>query len=453
MSGTDAATSQTGDDVDVASQEFSPPPLAWVGLAILVVLAFVSFLDRQIIALMVSPIERALHISDTQIGLLQGPAFGLVYPIIAIPFGYAADRYSRQWVIFWSVLFWSFSAMFSGLAHSFGVLFAARVGVALGEASLGPATASLLSDIFPKHRLATVFSVYGSGSILGQAGALAIGGAVISGAKSGIDVPWLGHLAAWQIAFIVTGIPAAVLAWLIFIVPEPRREFESTSSSTTANLRWSEVFEFVRQTWAYLASYTVGQSLLIMVGAGAWTWLPVTMERSFGWTAVRVGSAVGLFTVAFGFTGQLVNGLLVDKMFRRHADAHLRYYVYAAAIVTLSGCLAPLVPNPWIYLAILGPMKFLMNFGGVFAAALQVATPSRLRGRLTALTSAVTGLVGWTLGPTVIAFLTDNLFHDPSKTIWSIALMTGVFMPIAGLIFVLGLRPMREAVRRQTNPR
>jgi MFS family permease len=433
----------------VPRKELSPPPIAWIGLGILVLLAFVSFLDRQIIALMVSPIERNLRISDTQIGLLQGPAFGLAYPIIAIPFGYAADRYSRRWVIFWSVIFWSLSAMYSGLAHSFSVLFAARVGVALGEAALGPATASLLSDIFPKHRLATVFSIYGSGSILGQAGALAVGGAVISWAKSGLDVPWLGHLAAWQIAFILTGVPAAMLAWLIFIVPEPRRAFQSPSSGAAAQPRWSEVFDFMRQTWAYLVCYVVGQSLLIMVGAGVWTWLPVAMERSFGWTAVKIGSAVGLFTAAFGFTGQLANGVMVDRMFRTHDDAHLRYYMFAAAVVTVSGCLAPLVPNPWIYLAILGPMKFLMNFSGVFAAALQVATPSRLRGRITALAAAVTSLVGWTLGPTIVPYFTDNLFHDPCKTIWSIALLTGIFMPIAGVLFALGLRPMGVAVRRQ----
>jgi len=174
------------------------------------------------------------------------------------------------------------------------------------------------------------------------------------------------------------------------------------------------------------------------------------MERSFGWNVVRVGSAVGLFTVAFGLTGQLANGIIVDRMFRRRADAHLRYYVVGAVIATASGCLAPLVPGPWMYLVLLGPMKFLMNFAGVFGAALQVVTPPRLRGRLTALSAAVTGLVGWTLGPSIVAFFTDVVLHDRSKVIWSIALVTGVFMPLAGILFALGLRPMREAVARQT---
>lgn len=430
-------------------REASPPLLAWAGLAILVLLAFVSFLDRQVIALMVSPIERSLRISDSQIGLLQGAAFGLVYPIVAIPFGYAADRYPRRWLIFWCVLLWSMSAMASGLAATFSFLFAARVGVALGEAALGPVTASLLSDIFPKKRLATVFSIYGSGSIVGQAAALVIAGAVISWAKGGFDAPWFGHLAAWQVTFVLTGAPAAILAGLVFVVPEPRRESRQGISVGVPPPRWSEVFDFVRETWAFLACFVVGQSLLMLIGAGTWVWLPAAVERSFGWNPAHVGSVVGLFTLAFGLTGQLANGLIVDKMFQRRGDAHLRYYVFAAVIVTLSGCIAPLGRTPWMYLLLLGPMKFLLNFAGVMNAALQVVTPPRLRGRLTALTSAVIGLVGWTLGPSMVTFVSDVVLHDRSKLIWAIALVTGVLMPIAGILFALGMRPMREAVEKQ----
>jgi len=423
----------------------APPNLmAWIGLGILVLLAFVSFLDRQIIALMVSPIERDLHITDTQIGLLQGPAFGLVYPIFAIPLGYAADRYTRRWVIFWSVTLWALSAMASGLANSFDALFAARVGVGLGEAAVGPATASLLSNIFPKHRLATVFSVYGAGSMLGSAGALAIGGAVITWAGPGMEFPVLGHLEAWQIAFIVTGAPALVLAFLIFMVPEKPRPKGAQNKVSAAD--WSEVFAFIRRTWAYLLCYVVAQTLLTLVGWGAWTWQPAVMERTYGMSAAAVGSALGIFTLAFGLTGQLTNGVVVDRIFTRRADAHLLYYVVGAVIVTVTGCLAPLAPGPLLYLLALGPMKFILNFGGVFTAALQIVTPSRLRGRMTALTSIVVGLAGFSLGPWVVPFFTENVFHDPSKVNWATALMIGIFVPLAGIFLFFGMKPMRAAV-------
>ena len=420
---------------------------AIVALATLVLLAFVSFLDRQIIALMVSPIERDLGITDTQIGLLQGPAFGVLYPLFAIPIGYAADRYSRRWVIFASVMLWAISAMASGLAWNFNTLFAARAGVGLGEAALAPAAASLLSDLFPTRKLATVFSIYGAGSILGSAGALAVGGAVISWAGPGVEAPILGHLEAWQVAFIVTGAPAAILACAIFLIPEPRggRGAEPLASGPS----WGEVADFLGRTWAFLLAYVIGQSLLMLVGLGMWSWQPVILERSFGWTPVYVGSALALFTVLFGFTGQLANGVIVDRMFRRRADAHMRYYLYAAAIVTLSGCLAPLATGPLIYLAVLAPMKFLLNFGGVFTAGLQVVTPSRLRGRLTAISTVITGLIGYSVGPSIVPIFTDKLFHDSSRVIWSAALMTGIFVPLAAICFAVALKPMRAAVRAQ----
>ena len=423
--------------------------MALVGLGVLVLLAFVSFLDRHVVTLMVAPIEADLHISDGQIGMLQGPAFTLLYPLFAIPIGYAADRYSRRWVIFWSVTLWALCAMGSGLAGSYGVLFAARAGVGLGEAAVGPAVASLLSDIFPKRRLATVFSVYASGSILGQAGALAIGGAIISWAGPGMEAPLLGHLAAWQIAFIVTGAPALILACAIFIVPEPPRLPRSAEAKGPP---WSEVLAFLRSTWLFLACYVIGQSLLILVNLGVWTWLPVAIARSYGWTPLQIGSALGVFTAVFGLCGQLGNGLMVDRLFVRRRDAHLRYYFFGSFIIVASACLSLLAPSALIFLLILGPMKFLMNFGGVFIAALQVATPARLRGRVTALSTMIIQIVGYTFGPLVVPLLTERVFHDPSKVKLACALTAAIFVPLAAVCFAIGQKPMREAVRLAAAP-
>jgi MFS family permease len=434
---------------DDAWVETKPTVMAWFGLGVLVLLAFVSFLDRQVIALMVGPIEHALHITDTHIGLLQGAAFGLVSPFFAIPLGYAADRYSRRWVIFWGVTFWAVAAMLSGLAHSFDTLMAARVGVGIGEAAVGPAAASLLSDMFPKRRLATVFSIYGSGTILGSAGALAISGAVMAWAGGGVNAPILGHLDAWQIAFIVTGAPAAVLALLVFLVPEPPRARKQADGKAVVQVRWAEVWAFVRENGAYLTVYIAGQSCLLIVTWAGLAWLPVIMERTYALTSVEVGSMLGAFIVLLGFPGQLFNGAVVDRMFVRHDDAHLRYYAFAAIIVTISGILGPFAPSALLYLVITAPVKALLNFAGVFSAALQIVTPARLRGRVTALAGVVTGVVGSTFGPSIVAFFTDAVFHDKAKVIWSLALTTAIFIPLAGIIFACGLKPMREAVRRE----
>jgi MFS family permease len=421
---------------------------AWTCLAILLVLSFVSFLDRQIISLMVGMIKADLKISDSQIGILQGAAFGLVFPLFAVPLGYAADRYSRRWVIFLGVFFWSVAAVLSGLAHTFDVLLAARIGVGIGEAALGPASASLLSDIFPKHRLGLVFSIYSCGTLLGGAGALAIGGAVISWAGHGMVFPVVGHLEAWQIAFIVTGAPGAILAFLIFMIPEPKRPVGAGRSKPHAS--WSEVFAFIHQNTAVLLLNVLGFSCFYIVTWGTLAWTPAILERSFGWSIGKVGASLGLFTAVVGLAGQLTNGLIVDQMMAKgRDDAHLRYYAFSSIIVVISGVAGSFAHNAWFYLAMFAPLKFLLNFGGVSIASLQVVTPSQLRGRVSALTGIITSLVGGTFGPSIVAFFTDHVFRDDSKVIYSMGLTIAIFVPLAGLFFALGMKPMRASVARQ----
>lgn len=422
-------------------------PMAWLALVVLLLLAFVAFLDRQVISLMVGMIKADLDITDSHIGVLQGAAFGLVYPLFAIPLGYAADRFSRRWVIFLGVVFWSVAATLSGLADSFSTLLAARIGVGIGEAALGPAAASLLGDLFPRKRLSLVFSIYSCGSLLGSAGALAIGGAVIAWAGDGMTLPLLGHLEPWQVAFVLTGLPGSVVALLVFLIREPKRPHAARASAHHAP--WSEVFAFVRLNWLFLTCYTLGFTCLLMVTWGSLAWMPAIMQRSYGWSVAQVGAALGLFTAVLGLSGQLTNGLLVDKLFSKgFEDAHLRYYAFASLLVAVCGIAAPFAPTAWAYLAIMAPWKFLMNYGGVFSAALQVVTPSAIRGRMAALCGIVSSVLGGTFGPSVVAFFTDHVFRDDAKLAYSLGATTAIFVPLAAGLFWLGMRPMREAARR-----
>jgi len=424
------ATQASVDTADLAQSErrvSTPTTIAWVGLGILLLLGFVAFLDRQVVALMVRMIKTDLHIDDTKIGLLQGAAFGLVYPLFAVPLGYAADYYSRRWVIFFGVVLWSVCAMASGLADSYTPLLAARVGVGIGEAALGPAAFSLISDIFPRNRLATVMSIYATGSLLGASAALAIGGAVIHWAGHGLDVPQLGHLAAWQVAFIVTG----------------------ARTRAEASAAWRDVFTFIRDHWAFLVCYQMGFSCMYLVAWASAAWLPSILERTYGWTILQIGATLGLFTAVVGMTGQLSNGLVVDRMFSRSIfDAHFRYYSIAALVACACGIAAPFAGSAWLYLVAIIPWKFVTNFGGVEGAALQVVTPSHLRGRVSAITGVIGSITGGTLGPSVVAFFTDHVFHNDAKVAWSMALTNAIFLPTAALLFWLGRKPMREAVRR-----
>jgi MFS family permease len=426
------------------------PLWAWAGLFILLVLSFVAALDRQILSLMVGLIKADLSITDSHIGVLQGAAFGLAYTLFTIPFGYLADRYSRRWVIFWGVIFWSIAAIGSGLAGSFSTLLAARIGVGIGEAALVPAAASLIGDMFPRRRLATAFSIFSAGQLLGISGALAIGGWVISWAENGMDIPHLGHLAAWQIAFIVSGVPATIAAFLIFLVPEKRRPRGGASAEKRQQPAWSDVFAFVKAERRFLGFYVSGHACLQLVGYANVLWIPAVLQRVYGWEVTQVGASLAIFTFAVGFPGALINGMAVDKLFSAgYRDAHLRYFACTSIIITACTVAAPFAATPLIYLAIMAAPKFLLNYGGPAAAALQAITPSHLRGRMTAIGNTISITIGIMAGPSVVAAFTDYLFRDENMVAWSLALTFAIFVPLAGLLFFFAMKPMREAVTRR----
>src|SRR2546421_1219593 len=153
---------------------------AWYVVIVMMLCNTMSFVDRQILSLLVAPIKRDLGISDTRIGLLQGLAFALFYTLMGLPLGRIADTRSRRNLISTGVLFWSLMTALCSTAKSFSSLFLARMGVGVGEAALAPSAFSLLADYFPARLLATALSVYSMGVILGSGLALIVGGIVVA---------------------------------------------------------------------------------------------------------------------------------------------------------------------------------------------------------------------------------------------------------------------------------
>ncbi|WP_409456278.1 MFS transporter [Sphingomonas sp. J315] len=152
------------------------PRIAWFSVTILLLVAIMSYLDRQIISLMVEPIKASLGVSDFEIGLLQGVAFGLFYAVFGLPIGWLVDRYSRRKIIYFGMTLWSLAAGACGLASTYTHLLLARFGVGVGEASLSPAAYSMIADLFPPRRLALALGVFATGSSIGGALAYMAGG-------------------------------------------------------------------------------------------------------------------------------------------------------------------------------------------------------------------------------------------------------------------------------------
>ena len=190
---------------------------AWATVAILMVAYVLSFVDRQILNLLVEPIRRDLAINDTQMSLLMGLSFALFYTVCGIPLGRVADTRSRRGLIAVGILFWSAATAACGMAKMYWQFLLCRIGVGVGEAALSPAAYSLIADSFPAERRATAISVYSMGVYLGSGLAFLVGGLVIqfASAQGDVTLPVLGEVRPWQLIFLILGVAGVFFTLLM----------------------------------------------------------------------------------------------------------------------------------------------------------------------------------------------------------------------------------------------
>jgi MFS family permease len=152
-----------------SQQQPYPAPRYSIYVLVVLLLAYIlSFIDRNVLAMLVGPIRQEFEISDFQFSILHGWAFTLFYIFLGLPIGWLADRYSRKWIITGGVFFWSIMTVACGLAKNFGSLFVTRIGVGVGEAAVSQPTYSLLTDYFPPNQLRWATAIFATGITIGS---------------------------------------------------------------------------------------------------------------------------------------------------------------------------------------------------------------------------------------------------------------------------------------------
>ena len=424
---------------------------AWYVTLVLSLTSIIAFVDRQIINLQIEPIKQDLGVTDTQISLLQGFAFVLFYAFMAIPLGRLADRANRKWVIAIGMVMWSMATFACGIAKTYVQLFFARMFIGVGEATLSPAGFSMLSDYFPRNKLARALSVFTGSSFLGTGVAL-IGGGFLIAALSNlgeVTLPILGTLKPWQMTFIIVSIPSFALIALLATVREPPRQdvqSQRRSDSTGASLR--EVLGFIRENWGVFGPIYIGFSILASVQFGLGAWIPSFYIRVHGYTAGEIGVAYGLLVTTLGASGTVFGGFFCDWLRARgYADANLRTAIFAAVPTIPLIALFTLMPDPKVSLWLVGPMCFLgsMPFGAGTAAIPTIA-PNRMRAQLVAIYLLIANLIGPGLGPWMIAMCTDYVFHDPKMVGYSISIVCTALIVLGTAVLMAGLKAFRTTV-------
>jgi MFS family permease len=417
---------------------------AWFVVIVLMTLYIFSFIDRMIIALLVAPIKADLNLTDTHIGLLHGLAFALFYTFMGIFIARLADNWNRTKLIAIGVLIWGLATAACGLAGSFAFLFAARVLVGIGEASLSPAAYSMISDYFPPEKRARAMSVYTSGIYFGVGAALIFGGIVIGliNQMGGLSVPIVGSVEPWQAVFFAVGLPGVLFFVIVrLFVREPERREVSATPPTFAAFR-----AFVMQRRRLYLRHYVGFAFLVLYSYSFSAWTPAVITRNFGLTSSDTGVMLGIVILISAPSGIMLGSVLSQRFHRKYGKGGaLHVGVVGALLGIVPAVLFPLAPSVWSALLLMGVTQFLIGLPfGVAPAALHEVTPNQFRGQVIAFYLFFINIIGLGTGPTIAGLITDYVFGDEAAIGYSLLIMSLVFLPLSAFILARARSAFRD---------
>ena len=368
-------------------------------LLLLTLTYFFSYMDRQILSILLEPIRADLKLSDTQLGLLTGLAFAVFYATLGIPVARLADRGNRRNIVAISLAVWSFFTAVCGVAQNFVQLLLARIGVGVGEAGSSPPSHSMIADLYPPERRAGAMAVYTSGVVLGGGFGTMIGG-------------YLAHEYGWRVAIMAVGLPGIALAVVVrlLVVEPPRGMSEPDKPRSTEQPPLMDGF---RTIWAEPAArhLVLAVTLTSLIGYALAAFGPSFYVRSFGLDVRTVGLILGPLVAIIGTISGVVGGILADRWARRRG-LHVQSWLVAILKTIALPFLLAMYLSPTVYVAVpvyAVAVLFQSSYLGPTFALLQGLAPLRLRAMWAAITLLVINLIGLGLGPTAIGAISDAL--------------------------------------------
>jgi len=448
----EASASGAAAGVQQAGEMAWPPRKdAYYSLVVMTVVVMFTVIDRQILNIMIDPMKQDFSISDTQAALLLGAAFSITYGIAGLPIARFADRTNRRNLVAASLAFWSACTTACGLAQSYAAMFAARLGIGIGESGYGPAAWSIATDNFPREKVAMATGTYGIGAMVGIGLASFMGGAVLAFVEGmpEVPLPFGGVIRPWQWAFFVVGVPG--LLWTIVVLSTkepPRRGIAKGQKPPKKPI--GEIVTWLKNDWRTYVAVIGGAGMKQLVAAGQSVWGITFFHREFGWALSKAGMLMGLVTIIASPVAMILGGKLSEHMARSgRSDANLRIVVYGLLGSVPVLALAPQMPNGYLSLAMFGIGIFIGTLGfGPGIAAFQVITPNPMRAQVSALSQFSSNVLAFALAPLIVALFTDYLFKDPAALKHSITLSTVTMGILALFIAIQGLKPYARAYER-----
>lgn len=405
-------------------------------IAVLTLFAMLASIDKNFLTLVVASVRTDLGISDTQMGLLIGMAFAISNVAIAVPAGWLADRIDRRRIVAGAVGLCSLMAGLCGAAASFSVLFAARIGVGLGEGLSPPAAYSLLRDGVPQHRHGRAFGVFSIGSSVGAGLSFILAGGLLAFVSEfRIDhLPLVGEVRPWQASLILIGLAGLPLSLLAFGFPEPGR----ANVPAQGAIGYPETLRLMASRRSVMLPLMIYSVALATLTSGWAAWAPAIIERSLRLTPQQVGPVLGAILMVGAPIGLVGAGQLMDRVTGQGAAI---VAIVSGVAMTVATAFAPHAKSLGVFLA---PQTLItltsMMFLPVVSTVVARTMPGAAIGKTMAVFLLFQGVVGAGLGPLIVAFISDRIFAgDPfamNRSITIVAVGFGALATIgaAGLI-------------------
>ncbi|MFA7602824.1 MAG: MFS transporter [Novosphingobium sp.] len=403
------------EDKNIPSdKERRPGPYAWYVVIVLMLAYTLSYIDRKMPFILVESIKHDLNLSDTQIGLLTGMMFAVIYAVAGIPLARIADRRSRKMLMSGAILVWSVLTAFGGFAANFWMLAVSRAGVAAGEAACTPAAHSLIADYIPRRFRSRAIGVYLVGSPLGALLGLAIGG-------------WVNEMADWRMAMFALGLPGILLAALIFFtIREPLRSGGHTEGLADEGPGIVEAVK-VFMNHPALRHLIIGMTMAGVTSAAFQAFAPAYIIRTFGLGTAEIGLTYGAALGISGVVGTLLGGVLGDRLRGSRPGSGLAFLSLPLAVGAIALLIGLFSNNYLVFLASVLVLQagYLVVGAPSFAATQAIVSP-----RMHAVASAIILLgvsgVGLSIGPLLAGAISDMLRNlGPQEALrWALLVMT-----------------------------
>jgi predicted MFS family arabinose efflux permease len=424
----------------------------WYVVGVCMVGYIFSFVDRQVVALMIDPIKHDLHLTETEFSLINGFAFSLFFAFVGLPIAYLADRFNRSRVIALGVTLWSLATAACGLSQTFVHMFVSRMVVGVGEAALTPAAHSMLADYFPREKLGRAVGTYAIGSFIGAGIAFLIGGYIIAllrGVPS-VALPVIGAVHAWQVTFFIVGLPGLLLALLVVLtVRNPVRQGLATDSyGNVAKVSIPNVLRFIARHRKTFLCHFSGYTFYAMSLFCLMNWTPAFYMRHFGMTPVQAAYALGVIMLTTNTLGVLAGGTFTDWLLHiGYQDAPMRAGMIGALCMLVPAVAFTQVASRELSFALLVVAMFFASFPmPISTAAMQILSPNQMRAQVGAIFLVFNSLVGLGAGMVIVAVMTDKLFKSPLAVGNSMSIEICVASLLAASFLGLGCKHFRHSL-------